>query len=299
MVGRRAQGPGGLRDQSTVSGQMHRTCGQSPDNPGGPASRRPWGKFGKVSGDVSSVQETSESVGLQGFAEGVPHLPGKVGRGGPIHRLEKVGLGRSPGDSKGLGSENWPDSGGLRGRGQGLRTAGGLVTLQGTAKSVASLQVCGQSTPQGTRPAAKRPRGPRPRPRRAAGSTRRGLARLRPTRRLQPSPSPSLQGRGPARQALGSSRRRRGGARRRESRGCVHPAGGRRSARADSRWGSVRSRPPASLRCSGPAAAASTRRRAAPPWLRRRRALRRRAPLRRKAPAAVASGRTRALQRVG
>ena len=137
------------------------------------------------------------------------------------------------------------------------------------------------------------------RPRRAAGSTRRGLGRLRPTRRLQPSPSPSRQGRGPVRQARGSSRRRRGGARRRESRGYVHPAGGRRSVRAGSRWGSVRSRPPASPRCSGPAAAASTRRTAARPWLRRRRAPRTRAPLRRKAPAAAASGRTRALQRGG
>lgn len=171
--------------------------------------------------------------------------------------------------------------------------------MQGTARGMASLQVCGQSTLQGTRPAAKRPRGPRPRPRRAAGSTRRGLGRLRPTRRLQPSPSPSRQGRGPVRQARGSSKRRRGGARRRESQGYVHPAGGRRSARADSRWGSVRSRPPASPRCSGPAAAASTRRTAAPPWLQRRRAPRTRAPLRRKAPAAAASGRTRALQRGG
>ena len=129
-----------LRDQSTVFGQMHRTCGQSPDNPGGPASRLPWGKFRKITGDVSSVQETSESAGLQGFSEGVPHLLGKVGRGDPIHRSEKVGLGRSPGHSKGLGSENWPDSGDLRGCGQGLRTAGGLVNLQGTAKSIASLQ---------------------------------------------------------------------------------------------------------------------------------------------------------------
>ena len=82
-----------LGDQSTVSGEMHRTCGQSPNNPGGPASRRPWGKFQKISGDVSSVQETSESVGLQGFSEDVPHLLGKVGRGDPIHRSEKGGLG--------------------------------------------------------------------------------------------------------------------------------------------------------------------------------------------------------------
>lgn len=92
MVGRRARCPGGLRGQSTVSGEMHRTCGQSANNPGGPASRRPWGKF-QISGDVSSVQETSESVGLQGFSEGVPHLLGKVGRGDPIHRSEKGGLG--------------------------------------------------------------------------------------------------------------------------------------------------------------------------------------------------------------
>lgn len=145
------------------------------------------------------------------------------------------------------------------------------------------------------RPQPSMPSGPR----RAAGSRQRGLVRLRPSRRLPPSPSPSRQVPGPARPARGSSRRRRGCARDRGNRGCARQAGGHRSARAGSRWGSVRSHPPASLRCSGPAVAASTRRTAAPLWPPPLRAPRTRALLQRRARAAAASGRIPALRRVG
>lgn len=152
---------------------------------------------------------------------------------------------------------------------------------------------------QGTRPAAKRQSRRCPGPRRAAGSRRRGRAHLQPSHHLPPSPSPSRQVRGRVHQALGSSRLRRGGVWRRGSRGCAHRAGCRRSARAGSRWGSAHSRRPASPRCSGPAAAASTRRTAAPLWPRPRRAPRKRALLQKRARAAAASGRTRALRGVG
>lgn len=150
--------------------------------------------------------------------------------------------------------------------------------------------------PQGTRPAAKRPSRLRSGPRRVAASRRLGRAPLQPSHRLLPSPSPSRRVRGQALRAHGSSRRRRGGARCRESQGCARRAGDRRSARAGSRWGSARSRRPASPRCSGPAAAASTRQRAAPPWPPPPRALHTRAQLPKRARAAVASRRTRGLQ---
>lgn len=150
--------------------------------------------------------------------------------------------------------------------------------------------------PQSTRPAAKHPNQLHPEPRHAAGSKQPGRARLRPSRRLRPSPTPSRRVRGPARRVHGSSRRQRGGAWRRGIPGCERPAGGRRSARADSRWGSARSRRPASPRCSGPAAAASTQRTAVPPWPRPRREPRMHALLPRRAQAAAASGRTHVLQ---
>lgn len=136
-------------------------------------------------------------------------------------------------------------------------------------------------------------------PRRAAGSRQLGLGRLQPSRHLPPSPSPSHQVPDRARQARGSSRRRRGCAQDRGNRGCARQAGGHRSAHAGSRWGSVRSHLPTSLRCNGPAVAASTRRTAAPLWPPLLRAPRTRALLQRRATAAVASGRIPVLRRVG
>lgn len=173
----------------------------------------------------------------------------------------------------------------------------GVVTVQGPQEAAGDVVVSkGQ---QSTRPAAKCQSRPCPGPRRAAGSRRRGRAHLQPSHRLPPSPSPSRRVRGPARREHGSSRHQRGGVRRRGSRGCARQVGCRRSARADSQWGSARSRQPTSPRCSGPAAAASKRRTAAPLWPRPRRAPHMHALLQKRARAAAASGRTRALRRVG
>lgn len=188
-----------------------------------------------------------------------------------------------------------------------MRTPGGAASVQDHRKPrqpAGRRRGRGQSPvtwpvskrPQSTRPAAKHPNHLRPGPRRATGSKQRGRARLRPSHRLRPNPSPSRRARGPAHRARGSSRRQRGGAWRRGILGCGRRAGGRRSARAGSRWGSARSRRPASPRCSGPAAAASTPRRAVPPWPRPRRAPRTHALLPRRARAAAASGRTHVLQ---
>lgn len=175
--------------------------------------------------------------------------------------------------------------------GQSLQPSGGVVDVQEPQEAAGPVSR-GQ---QGTRPAAKRQSRPCPGPRRAAGSRRQGRVHLQPSHRLLPSPSPSRRVRGPARQARGSSRHRRGGVRRRGSRGCARRAGCRRSAREDSQWGSAHSRPPTSPQCSGPAAAASTRRTAAPLWPQPRRALRMHVLLQKRAPAAAASERTRAL----
>lgn len=85
--------------------------------------------------------------------------PGESWERKGIHCPGEAGLGRFPGDSRGLGFRDWPDSGDLRGCGQGLRTAGGLVNLQGTAGCMASLQGCGPS-PSGRRALGQPPSAP-------------------------------------------------------------------------------------------------------------------------------------------
>lgn len=135
--------------------------------------------------------------------------------------------------------------------------------------------------------------------RHAAGSRQPGPSTLQPSLLLPPSPSPSRLEPGLGHPERDNSRPRRGVGRRQGNRGYARRAEGPRSEFEDSRWGSARCHPPASLQCSGPTAAASTRRTAAQPWPRSHPAPRTRAPPRSRPPASVASGRTRGLQDPG
>lgn len=135
-----------------------------------------------------------------------------------------------------------------------------------------------------------------PGPRHAGGSRQPGPSTLRPSLLRPPSPSPSPLELGLGHPEHGSSRHRRGVGRRRGNRGYARRAEGPRSEFADSRWGSARCRPPASLPCSGPTAGASTQRTAARPWPPSHPAPRTHAQPLPRPRAAAASGRTRGLR---
>lgn len=153
-----------------------------------------------------------------------------------------------------------------------------------------------QGVHEATGLATNTPNAHPPRSRHAAGSRQLDPSTLRPNLLRRPSPSPSLLEPGLGHPERGSSRHRRGVGRRQGNPGCARLAEDLRSEFADSRWGSARCHPPASLQCSGPTTAASTQRTVARLWPQWHPAPRTRAPPRPRPQVAAASGKTHGLR---